>query len=133
MTILRIGFLSAVTALVLVAAGCGGHHAHANIPSGSEPYDQRFLTWLVNHHNDDDRMVNPCANKQTIRQELREFCVQADQQHRERVESMQAWLKEWNGTNRPGVRRAALRTQRRQRQAVLEFVLDGAGCARLMG
>lgn len=102
MKLLQIVLPSSLALLVLLATACGGHRTHANIPSGQEPYDQRFLTWLVNHHNDDDRMVNPCANKQTIRQELRDFCIQVDQQHRERVERMQAWLKEWYGTNLPG-------------------------------
>ncbi len=102
MAILRFVALAVLAAAVPLMSACGGHRAHANIPDGSEPYDQRFLTWLVNHHNDDDRMVNPCANKQSIRQELRDFCVQVDQQHRERVERMQAWLKEWYGMNLPG-------------------------------
>ena len=63
--------------------------------------NQRFLVWLVNHHNDDDRMVDPCAKKETIRRELRDFCVTVGQQHRERVEPMRTWLKDWYGQDLP--------------------------------
>ncbi len=86
---------------LLLLAGCHGHDVHAEIPGGSEPYDQRFLTWLVNHHNDDDRMVGPCAKNDTIRKELRDFCGSVDQQHRERVERMRTWLKDWYGRDLP--------------------------------
>lgn len=86
---------------LLLLVGCHGHDVHAAIPGGSEPYDQRFLTWLVNHHNDDDRMVEPCAQNDTIRKELRDFCTSVDQQHRERVERMRTWLKDWYGRELP--------------------------------
>ncbi|HJT69333.1 MAG TPA: DUF305 domain-containing protein [Terriglobales bacterium] len=94
--------LAATVCSALLLAGCHGHEVHSPIPSGSQPFDQRFLVWLVNHHNDDDRMVNPCAKNETIRQELRDFCTTVDQQHRERVERMTAWLKDWYGENLPG-------------------------------
>ncbi|MBS1852836.1 MAG: DUF305 domain-containing protein [Acidobacteria bacterium] len=96
--------LPAVIVMCITASsiGCHRNEVHSPIPSGSQPFDQRFLVWMVNHHNDDDRMVNPCATNLTIRQELREFCKTADQQHRERVERMKTWLKEWYGQNFPG-------------------------------
>lgn len=97
----RISWLLLVGCAVLLTVGCHGHEIHAGIPSGPEAYDERFLKWLVNHHNDDDRMIGPCAKNQTIRQELRDFCASVDQQHRERVERMRAWLKDWYGEELP--------------------------------
>ena len=87
--------------LVILCTACRTRTPDAEIPSGPDPFDQRFLTWLVDHHNHDDRMVEPCANKTSIRQELREFCVTVDQQHRERVEQMKVWLKDWYGKEYP--------------------------------
>jgi uncharacterized protein (DUF305 family) len=95
-------FLTAVlSCLNLMQLACSSHEVHAGIPAGPEAYDQRFLIWLVNHHNDDDRMVHPCAKKETIRKELREFCISVDQQHRQRVERMQKWLKDWYSEELP--------------------------------
>jgi uncharacterized protein (DUF305 family) len=101
MKIGRISMFVLVGYAVLSLVGCHGHEAHANIPTGPESFDERFLKWLVNHHNDDDRMVDPCAKNVTIRQELRDFCTTLDQQHRERVERMTAWLKDWYGESLP--------------------------------
>lgn len=96
-----ISWLSSTTCVALLLVGCSGHKAHSGVPQGPEAYDQRVLVWLVNHHNDDDRMVDPCAKKETIRRELRDFCITVDQQHRERVERMRAWLKNWYGQDLP--------------------------------
>lgn len=101
MNISRISLLALTVCVALLQGGCSGHKAHAGIPQGPEAYDQRFLVWLVNHHNDDDRMVDPCAKKETIRRELRDFCITVDQQHRERVERMRTWLKDWYGQDLP--------------------------------
>lgn len=97
----RVFFVISTSYVVLLLAGCSSHEVHAGIPPGPEAYDQRFLVWLVNHHNDDDRMVDPCAKKETIRRELRDFCITVDQQHRERVERMRTWLKDWYGQDLP--------------------------------
>ena len=97
----RLSVLVSIASMLLLFAGCSSHRAHSGIPQGPEAYDQRFLVWLVNHHNDDDRMVDPCARNDAIRKELREFCVTVDQQHRERVERMRAWLKGWYGQDLP--------------------------------
>lgn len=86
---------------VLLLIGCHGHEAHVGIPAGPEAYDERFLKWLVTHHNDDDRMIDPCAKNETIRKELRDFCTSVDQQHRERIERMRTWLKDWYGEELP--------------------------------
>jgi|GEM_PF-3496870 len=101
MNIGRVSLLVFAGCVVLLLVGCHGHEAHAGIPTGPEAYDERFLKWLVNHHNDDDRMVDPCAKNETIRQELRAFCTTVDQQHRERVERMRTWLKDWYGEELP--------------------------------
>lgn len=93
-------FLFVFVCLVMLSA-CRTRTPDAEIPSGPDPFDQRFLAWLVDHHHDDDRMVEPCANKASIRQELHDFCVTVDQQHRERVEQMKAWLKDWYGKEYP--------------------------------
>lgn|SRR5262249_46706677 len=71
------------------------------IPGGSDPFDKRFPMWLVDHHNDNDRIVGPCATKSSIWQELQDFRTTVDQQHRERVERMKSWLQEWYGEEYP--------------------------------
>lgn len=101
MNFLRTSLLMFTVGIAFSLVGCNRHEVHAAVPGGPEPYDQRFLIWLVNHHNDDDRMVDPCAKKETIRKELREFCITVDEQHRERVERMRAWLKDWYGKDLP--------------------------------
>jgi len=75
----RISLLVVAGWAVLLLVGCHGHEAHVGIPAGPEAYDERFLKWLVNHHNDDDRMIDPCAKNETIRKELRDFCTSVDQ------------------------------------------------------
>ena len=82
-------------------ASCRNRSPDAEIPEGPDPFDKRFLFWLIDHHHDDDRMVEPCANKTNIRQELHDFCVNVDQQHRERVEQMKAWLRDWYSSEYP--------------------------------
>ncbi len=101
MKVRRIVIFALAGCAVLLLVGCRGHEAHAGIPTNPAPYDERFLKWLVNHHNDDDRMIDPCAKNDTIRQELRDFCTTVDQQHRERVERMRTWLKDWYDENLP--------------------------------
>lgn len=97
----RISPLASAACVAFLLVGCSSHRAHSAIPQGPEAFDQRFLVWLVNHHNDDDRMVGPCAKNETIRQELRDFCTSVDQQHRDRVERMRTWLKDWYGQDQP--------------------------------
>ena len=46
-------------------------------------------------------MLGPCASKTDIRQELHDFCASIDQQHRDRVERMKGWLKDWYGAEYP--------------------------------
>lgn len=87
--------------LIVVIAGCRNRSPEAEIPPGPAPFDQRFLLWLVDHHHDGDRMIEPCAQKSDIRQELHDFCVSVDQQHRERVERMKTWLHDWYGKEYP--------------------------------
>lgn len=101
MNIRRISCFASTACVALLLVGCSSNKVHSGIPQGPEAYDQRFLVWLVNHHNDDDRMVDPCAKKETIRRELRDFCVTVDQQHHERVEQMRTWLKDWYGQDLP--------------------------------
>jgi len=79
----------------------GLEHPGAEIPAGPEAFDQRFLTWLINHHSDDDRMTEPCVAKGDIRKELHDFCATVDQQHRERVDRMKRWLKNWYNQEYP--------------------------------
>lgn len=101
MNIGRIPLFAATACGALLLVGCSSHNTHSGVPQGPEAYDQRFLVWLVNHHNDDDRMVDPCAKKETIRRELRDFCITVDRQHRGRIERMRTWLKDWYGQELP--------------------------------
>jgi uncharacterized protein (DUF305 family) len=96
----KISFLMLMCFAVLWIA-CRTRTPGSEIPEGPDPFDKRFLVWLINHHNDDDRMVGPCATKKDIRQELRDFCVNVDQQHRERVERMKGWLRDWYSSEYP--------------------------------
>jgi uncharacterized protein (DUF305 family) len=87
--------------ILFTLTACRTRTPGAEIPAGPEPFDQRFLTWLIHHHHDDDRMVEPCAKKTDIRKELHDFCTSVDQQHRERVERMKTWLKDWYNQEYP--------------------------------
>lgn len=98
----RIVLVATIAFFGLLLVGCHGREVHGPVPDGPQPFDQRFLVWLVNHHNDDDRMVGPCAKNETIRKELRDFCTTVDQQHRERIERMTKWLNDWYGDKLPG-------------------------------
>jgi uncharacterized protein (DUF305 family) len=88
-------------ACLATLAGCRNRSPESEIPGGTDPFDKRFLVWLVDHHNDGDRMLGPCASKTDIRQELHDFCASIDQQHRDRVERMKGWLKDWYGAEYP--------------------------------
>lgn len=81
--------------------GCAHSPQHVNLPGSGAAYDEAFLTWLVTYHEDQDRKTAPCAENDTIRQELRNFCAQADQQHNERIEHMGRWLKDWYNKDLP--------------------------------
>jgi hypothetical protein len=95
----RLPLLFVCIAFILTA--CRTRNPGVEIPAGPEPFDQRFLIWLIHHHHDDDRMTEPCVKKGDIRKELHDFCVSVDQQHRERVERMKAWLKDWYNQEYP--------------------------------
>lgn len=96
---------SALRLLLVIATvsllGCARHPRHVNLPSSGGAYDEEFLRWLVLYHEDQDRMTRPCAENNTIRQELRNFCAQTDRQHNERVERMRSWLKDWYNRELP--------------------------------
>jgi uncharacterized protein (DUF305 family) len=47
-------------------------------------------------------MIEPCVKKADIRKELHDFCATVDQQHRERIDRMKAWLKDWYNQEYPG-------------------------------
>jgi uncharacterized protein (DUF305 family) len=84
--------------LVMITAGligCAHRATHVDLPSSGSAYEEAFLTWLVRYHQDQDRMIAPCVQNDTIRQELRNFCAQTDQQHNQRIERMRNWLKSW--------------------------------------
>lgn len=86
--------------LVAALIGCAHSQAHVDLPSGAG-FDEAYLTWLVHYHEEQDRMTIPCAQNDTIRQELRNFCAQTDQQHAERIERMRTWLKNWYNEDLP--------------------------------
>ena len=95
--------ISKLSSLLLFVGmiGCAAHSpAHVDLPSGGA-YDEAFLVWLVHYHEELDRMTGPCARNNTIRQELRNFCTQTDQQHTERIERMRNWLKNWYNDDLP--------------------------------
>ncbi len=81
--------------------GCAHSARHVDLPGLGAAYEKEFLTWLVRYHQDQDRMTQPCAQKNTIRQELRNFCIEADRQHTERIDRMRAWLSTWYQTDLP--------------------------------
>lgn len=85
----------------LILAGCRLHPAQADAPEVAPQYDRQFLRWLVNYHHEGDRVIDPCKSNETIRKELRDFCATVDQQHKERVERMATWLKNWYGEDLP--------------------------------
>lgn len=87
----------------VIAGLCGCAHSphHVNLPGTPSAYDQAFLTWFVRYHEEQDRMTRPCAQNKTIRQELRDFCAQSDQQHTERLERLRNWLTDWYGKEFP--------------------------------
>jgi uncharacterized protein (DUF305 family) len=82
------------------------------------------LTWLINHHNDDDRMTEPCVAKGDIRKELHDFCATVDQQHRERVDRMKRWLKDWYNQEYPrtATSRCSLNGQEFEREFLKEYM-----------
>ena len=93
--------------LVLLAAGCHKRDPHVDI-GATGPYDQQFLIWLADYHNDGDRMLGPCAEKQSVRRELRDFCGGLDQEHQQRVDRVTTWLKSWYGREPPAADRYRL-------------------------
>lgn len=93
--------LLAILSGVLIL-GCATRQNHRDtLVVGSSNYDQEFLKWLVVYHEDQDRKLQPCATKQSIRKQLRDFCIQADQQHEERIGRVREWLKGWYGEDLP--------------------------------
>lgn len=100
---MRVIRLAAPLILVgLLLAGCASRNEPRPVPNpDSSQYDREFLRWLVVYHEDQDRKLQPCAAKRSIRKELRDFCIQADQQHEERVGRLREWLKSWYGEERP--------------------------------
>ena len=100
------GSVNKISMLLLVIAlaglsGCAHSPRHVNLPSSRNTYDEALLIWLVNYHQEQDRMTGPCAHKDGIRHELRTFCAQSDQQHAERVERLRRWLSDWSGKELP--------------------------------
>lgn len=90
-----------LTAVIAGLSGCA-RWPHRAAPAGPRSsYDQAFLIWFVHYHEQQDRMTQPCAVNETIRQELRDFCAQSDQQHTERIERLRHWLKDWYGQELP--------------------------------
>jgi uncharacterized protein (DUF305 family) len=86
--------------LMLSMVGCHRRDPHITVGSIG-PYDEQFLVWLVHYHNDGDRMLGPCAQKESVRMELRDFCAALDHQHQERVERVAGWLKTWYDRDLP--------------------------------
>jgi uncharacterized protein (DUF305 family) len=83
-----------IAMMILGLIGCAHSARHVDLQGAGAAYDREFLTWLVRYHEDEDRMTQPCAQNDTIRQELRNFCVDTDRQHTERIERMRAWLRD---------------------------------------
>ena len=90
--------------LVFMISGllsCAHSARHVDLPSSGTAYDKAYLTWLVQYHEEQDRMTAPCAQNESIRQQLRTFCTQTDQQHSDRIERMRKWLKDWYNEELP--------------------------------
>lgn len=86
---------TALIAIGLVLTACRTRSAQNEVPQVTQDYDRQFLHWLANYHHDGDRMIDPCRINLTIRKELRDFCATVDAQHKERVERMNNWMKQW--------------------------------------
>lgn len=87
------------TLTVLVA--CSHSAQHVNLRASGAVYEKQFLIWFVRYHQDQDRMLQPCAQRADLREQLHEFCVEADRQHTERNERMRMWLSTWYHTDLP--------------------------------
>ena len=99
----RIPKLLCAVFLIAIAllSGCTHSAQHVDLPGSGAVYEREFLTWFVRYHQDRDRFVQPCAQKSGIREELRNFCAEADRQHTERMERMRTWLSTWYQTELP--------------------------------
>ena len=95
-------FVSVVLLIAItVLTACPHSSQHVDLPGSGAVYEKEFLTWFVRYHQDQDRFVQPCAQKDGIRQELRNFCAEADRQHSERIDRMRTWLSTWYQTDLP--------------------------------
>ena len=81
--------------------GCAHSPQHVEIPGSGATYEKEMLKWLVTYHEDQDRFIQPCGQKDDIRQELRNFCIESDRQHAERMDRMRTWLQNWYQTDLP--------------------------------
>jgi uncharacterized protein (DUF305 family) len=88
-----------LTAITFLSCSPSSRHQHVKAPGIA--YDEAFLKWFIKYHSNNDRMLSPCAKSDTIRIELRNFCIETDRQHQERVERVRAWLKTWYNEELP--------------------------------
>ena len=88
---------SKAMSVILISSllGCAHSPQHVDLPGSGAAYEKEFLIWLVTYHEDEDRMTQPCIQKEAIREELRTFCTETDRQHAERIERMRMWLSNW--------------------------------------
>lgn len=94
-----ISVLAVLTLTTFLSCSRASQHEHVNAPGAA--YDEAFLKWFVNYHAENDRMVDPCSKHDSIREELRNFCIETDRQHVERLDRMRGWLKNWYGQELP--------------------------------
>lgn len=56
--------LCAVPLIAIVAlSGCAHSAQHVDLPGSGAVYEKEFLTWFVRYHQDQDRFIQPCAQK----------------------------------------------------------------------
>lgn len=98
--LLKRGSLLTIVLAFAFCSACVHSTRRKDLPSGLA-YDKALLIWLVQYHQDQDRMITPCSQNETIRPELRTFCSEVDRQHAERLQRMRSWLQQWYQTDLP--------------------------------
>lgn len=87
--------LSFVAALILLA-GCGRQRMHNSAPNASDA-DAGFLYDLLDHHMHWDKVIDPCAEKKTIRAELQNLCSSMEADRTAEVATMTKMYSDWFG------------------------------------
>ena len=80
----------------VLLAGCGRERMHTSAPNTSDA-DAKFLYDLLDHHMHWDKVIDPCAEKKTIRAELQNLCGSMEADRTAEVAMMTNMYSEWFG------------------------------------